>query len=106
MVTYTNYTEFQSTLQATIKGPRAPYTFKYRVYDPKNITSVAENMTTFKIEVYEVEASLLGGGIEKVEFWFKDLSVVRDIAGNNFAQGKFSANLKFIEYILPSKTLL
>jgi hypothetical protein len=63
-------------------------------------------MTAFQVEIYDVEASLLGGGIEVAEIWFKNLSVVKDIAGNNFAQGRFKGNLKFTEYISPGKTLL
>jgi hypothetical protein len=105
LVTYTNYSEFQSTLQANIKGPNAPYTFKYAIYDPNNITSQAENFTQFRVQIYEVEASLYGGGLEKVELWFQDLSVVKDIAGNNFSEGKFSGNLKFTEYISTGKTI-
>jgi hypothetical protein len=89
-----------------IKGPSAPYTFKYNVYDPNNITSVAENMTTFQVEIYDVEAHIFGGGIEVAELWFKDLSVVKDIAGNNFAKGRFKGNLEYTEYTSAGKTLL
>jgi hypothetical protein len=63
-------------------------------------------MTSFQVEIYDVEASIFGSGIEVVELWFKNLSVVRDIAGNNFAEGRIKGNLKVTEYIPPGKTLL
>jgi hypothetical protein len=63
-------------------------------------------MTSFQVEIYDVEASIFGSGIEVVELWFKNLSVVRDIAGNNFAEGRINGNLKVTEYIPPGKTLL
>jgi hypothetical protein len=62
-------------------------------------------MTSFQVEIYEVEASIFGSGIEVIELWFKDLSVVRDIAGNNFAEGRFKGNLKVTEYIAPGNIL-
>ena len=103
MVIIDNFTLFEESLKSNIRGPSAPYTFKFEVYDPENITRTSQNLTNMQINVHDVEAPLLGGGIEVAEFWVSDLSVITDIVGNNFTEGKFSGNLNMQEYISDSK---
>ena len=96
---------FEESLKSNIVGPRAPYAFKFEVYDPENVTKTSQNLTVMEIRVYDVEAPLLGDGNEVAEFWLKDRSVLKDTVGNDFAEGKFSGNLNMIEYISDSKPI-
>ena len=99
-----NFTLFEESLKCNIRGPSAPYTFKFEMYDPENITRTSQNLTNMQISVHDVEAPLLGDGTEVAEFWVNDLSVITDIVGNNFTEGKFSGNLNMQEYISDSKS--
>ena len=98
-----NFTTFEQSLKAVIYGPKFPYKFKYRIYDPADLTKTAENLNKIQIQIYDILAPIKGDGSEKVEFWFEDSSVIKDLSDNIFAKGKFNGKLRFQEYVTESK---
>jgi len=52
-----------------------------------------------QVSIFNIKASLRGGGIEKVELWLEDLTSVTDIVGNKMSEGKISGNLNYYDYI-------
>jgi hypothetical protein len=100
-------------IKGYIKGPSSPYKFELEIYDPDNLlatavknetrmlqaTSNTTGITALQVRVFDVQAPLYGGGIEKLEVWFEDNSIIQDLAGNNLTVGKTSGNLKYTEYI-------
>ena len=56
------------------------------------------------VSISNIKATINGGGIETVDFWFEDLSVITDIVGNHISEGKISGNLNYFEYISEGKS--
>ena len=56
-----------------------------------------------QVFVFNIKSSITGGGIELIECWFDDLTVITDIIGNNMSEGKISGNLNPFEYITSGK---
>ena len=102
-VIVTDYEEFKTSLQAKITGPRGEYKFQYEVYNPSDELKNSGNFTSFTVRIYDILAPIKGVGREKVEFWFSDLDIVKDLANNSLSEGQFSGNLHYHEYITSSK---
>ena len=106
--------DLSTNLKGYIKGPSSPYDFSMEIYDPDNLlpSAVINNtrrdlnssgITEIQVRIFDVKAPLYGGGIEKMEIWFEDNSVIQDLAGNNLTEGKTSGNLRYTEYISDGK---
>ena len=88
-----------NAMETNIDGPKSPYTFKYNLNNERLTANYT--FTEIEIEVYDVEATLLGYGSEKFEVEFKDLSVIQDEANNTLSEGSIVGYLSPYEYIPP-----
>jgi hypothetical protein len=90
-------------LRVSINGPSSPYTFQYELYDPRSYLQAGVEITQFDVMVYGIKAPIYGNGVEKIEFWLEDNSLIQDLAGNHLSEGKINGNLNKYEYISNSK---
>jgi len=97
-VKFSNYSSMKENLKWSIKGPNSPYKFEFSIVDPKTLEN-SDNFTTMYVSISNIKTTINGGGIETAEFWFEDLSVITDIAGNHMSEGRISGNLNYFEYI-------
>ena len=102
-VKFQNFSLMSVNLMANINGPRYPYTFDYKIVNFNDELKVNKSFTQMKVQISNIQATILGSGIEKVEFWFNDTSVVKDLANNSMSLGKIVGNLNYFEYIPPCK---
>jgi len=94
---------FNESLKAYIKGPETPYSFNYSLYDPNGLTKDSRLFTSFKIKITNVKTSFAGGGIEKIDLWLTNSSLIKDQYENELSDGKYSANLNYYEYVSNGK---
>ncbi|CAI2376366.1 unnamed protein product [Moneuplotes crassus] len=97
-VKFSDFYAFNNSLKAYIKGPKSPYTFSYSIADSETLKR-AKNFTSIQVNVHDILARIEGGGIEKIEFWFQNLTALTDITGNIMTEGRISGNLNFYDYI-------
>ena len=102
-VVFINLTLVQKSIKVYINGPSSPYKFESEIYDPKNYLATTNQITQLDVRIYDVQAALYGLGVEKGEIWFTDLTVLKDLANNNFSDGKMVGNMRTYEYISTSK---
>ena len=100
-VVFTNYTLFQSNIKTNINGPSSPYTYDVSIYDPRSLLHENKEFKQFQIQISNILASIYGSGVEKIEFWFADTSVLQDLNKNYFSNSKIVGNLRPYEYIPP-----
>jgi hypothetical protein len=103
VVKITDFEGLKTDLQANIIGPSSPYTFEYAIYDTSNNLKTGVEITQFNVRIFNIKAPIYGDGIEKIEFWLSDPTLIKDLAGNALADGKMTGNLKKFEYISESK---
>ncbi|CAI2385481.1 unnamed protein product [Moneuplotes crassus] len=101
-VKFSSYDHFETNLKAKIEGAESEYEFEYKIKDADTLKT-ASNFTSFQVEVYDIKARIQGRGTEIIQFWFEDLSAVKDIADNNLAEGKIIGNLNPVDYIPKSE---
>ncbi|CAI2381883.1 unnamed protein product [Moneuplotes crassus] len=97
-VKFSDFGDFNKSLKAYIRGPKSPYTFKYSIDEPEALKQ-ATNFTSIQVKVHQISSRIEGGGIEKIEFWFQNLTAVTDVVGNSMTGGKISGNLNYYDYI-------
>ena len=90
-------------LKAHIKGPSAPYIFEYEIHDPNNLLIEGQEITSFSVNIFSIEAYVFGDGNELIELWFEDRSVIKDLANNSLAEGRITGSLNEFEYISEGK---
>ena len=90
-------------MKVYINGPSSPYKFSYNIYDPRSYLEVTNEITQLDVRIYDIQAPIYGGGVEKVEIWFYDPTVLKDLANNNINDRKIIGNLKMYEYISEGK---
>ena len=95
---FSSYDDFSSNLKASIHGTESEYNFKYKITNSESLKNV-DNFISFQVSVYDIQARIAGNGVETIQFWFKDLSVVTDMSGNNLAKGNIVGNLNSVNYI-------
>ena len=90
---------FKQSMKTNIDGPESPYKYSTRITN----TGFVENVTftELHIQVYDIEASIIGSNKEKFEVQFYNLSVIQDQANNLLSKGKIIGYLKTFEYIPP-----
>ena len=90
---------FKQNMNTNIDGPESPYKYSIRITN----TGFVENatFTSIHIQVYDIQASIIGLNKEKFEVWFDDLSVIQDQANNSLSEGKIIGYLKTFEYVPP-----
>lgn len=98
-VIVTDYERFEKSIHAEIIGPKSVYNFKYEIYKPSVELQGSLTIKNFKIRIFDVLSPLKGFGNEQVQFWFEDLSLIKDLADNNFAEGRLKGNLRYHEYV-------
>lgn len=88
-----------TNFKTKITGPSVPYKYSttFTQIPPANTA-----FTTLNVQVYDVQATIEGGGREKFMFWLDDVSVLKDLANNSFSEGEVSGYLNFFEYISPT----
>ena len=99
LVKFSSYSEMKDNLRWNIKGPDSPYEFEFEIHDPDQTLRNSIAFNTMQVSIFNIKASLRGGGIEKVELWLEDLTSVTDIVGNKMSEGKISGNLNYYDYI-------
>jgi len=90
-------------LKAHIKGPSAPYVFEYEIHDPNSLLIEGQEITSFNVKIFNIEAYVFGDGNELIELWFEDRSVIKDLANNSLAEGRITGSLNEFEYISEGK---
>ena len=86
-------------MNTNIDGPESPYKYLTRI---TNIGFVENaTFTSIHIQVYDIQASIIGLNKEKFEVWFDDLSVIQDQANNSLSEGKIMGYLNTFEYVPP-----
>ena len=98
-VVFEDYSKFKQSLKANIVGPAAPYEFSYEIVTPSSSLPHGTKFTSMTVNIFDVKAPIYGRGSEKVELWFEDLTVIKDLVNNTLAEGKITGNLKKYEYI-------
>lgn len=116
----------QDSMQISIVGPNINYDFQYKILEmisSSNATSSKRNLSSTSgvptpvpvtptsvqsirailVQVYDIKVTLKGGGFEKANIWFKDNSVIKDLAGNSLAEGRVVAALRSYEYVPEGK---
>lgn len=112
----------------SIVGPSINYEFQFRILEmisASNAASSKRNLSTtagvptpipviptsvqsikaILVQVYDIKATLKGGGFEKANIWFKDNSVIKDLAGNSLAEGRVIGALRSYEYVPEGKSI-
>ena len=102
-VKFKNYTLMSQNLKANINGPSSPYIFDYAIENSNGALQANKSFTQMIVQISNIQVSIFGGGIEKIELWFEDRSVVQDLANNSMSPGKIVGNLNYFEYIAPGK---
>lgn len=90
-----------SNLKANINGPISSYTFTYSVDNSNEALKPNISFTQMKVQISNIQNTIFGSGIERIEFWFLDTSVIKDLANNSMSNGKIIGNLNHFEYIAP-----
>ena len=103
VVVFKNITEVIHSMKVNINGPSSPYKFIYDIYDPRSYLETTNEITQLGVRIHNIQAPIYGGGIETAEIWFYDSTVLKDLAGNNFSEGKIIGNLNIYEYISEGK---
>ena len=102
-VVFQNYSQMSASLKANINGPNSPYLFNYTIENTNNILVANKTFTQMKVQIFNIQSSIFGSGIEKIELWFNDTSILSDVIGNKISEGKIVGNLNYFEYIPPGK---
>jgi len=103
LVKFENFTAVKENLKWNIRGPSSPYDFEFEIFDPDQTLQNADNFTTMYVSIFNIKATINGGGAEKALFWFEDPTVISDIVGNNLTEGRISGNLNYFEFVSESK---
>lgn len=101
-VVFKDYAAFSGNLSSNINGPSSPYTFTTTIIDPTNLLQENTSFTNMYVSISNVQATLNGGGSEKIELWWEDLSVITDLSNNTLSEGKIVGYLSQYEYIPPA----
>ena len=96
---FKNYTAFTENMNTFIDGPESPYKYSTKITNTNFVENVT--FTALYIQVYDIQASIIGSNKEKFEVWFDDLSVIQDQANNSLSEGKIIGYLNTFEYISP-----
>ena len=102
-VVFQNFSQMSASLKANINGPNSPYLFNYTIENTNNILVANKTFTQMKVQIFNIQSSIFGSGIEKIELWFNDTSILSDVIGNKISEGKIVGNLNYFEYIPPGK---
>ena len=70
---------------------------------PASVPTAIQTIKSILVQIYDVKATLKGGGFEKANIWFRDNSVIKDLAGNPLAEGKVVGSLRSYEYVPEGK---
>ena len=95
-----------SNLKAKINGPSSPYVFTFAVDNSNGALQANKSFTQMKVQISNIQSTIFGSGIERIELWLNDTSVIKDLANNSMSNGKIVGNLNHFEYIAPGKIML
>ena len=90
---------FTQNMNTNIDGPESPYKYSTRITNKRFVENAT--FTELYIQVYEIQAPIVGLNKEKFEVWFDNLSVIQDQAKNSLSEGKIIGHLNTFEYISP-----
>ena len=93
----------KTELRASIKGPASPYTFEYEIYDPENSLATGQQITSLKVNIFNIESYIYGQGDELIELWFNNRNMIQDVSNNTLAEGRIIGSLNEFEYISEGK---
>ena len=88
-------------MKTNINGPLSPYQYSYKIIDEQGLLTDNQTFTQMLISIFDIQASIIGEGIEKIEIWWDDLSVIQDQSNNTLNEGKIIGQLSFYEYVPP-----
>ena len=102
-VTFTSFSDLESNLRTRINGPQINYQYSSGFTDAMQSLQPGVPFKFLKVKIYDVKATLKGGGFEKVKIWFDDNSVIKDLAENDLTNVFAYENLNFFEYVPQGK---
>ena len=105
-VLFNDYLLMTSNLKANINGPSSPYVFTFAVDNSSGALQANKSFTQMKVQISNIQNTIFGSGIERIELWLNDTSVIKDLANNSMSNGKIVGNLNHFEYIAPGKNIL
>lgn len=79
--------------------------FEHAIDNSRGLLVENEPFTKMEVQISNIQANIFGSGVEKIDMWFKDTSVITDLANNTFAPEKIRGNLKHHEYIPSGETI-
>ena len=88
-------------MRTNINGPFSPYKYSYKIIDEQRLLLENQTFTKMHISIYDIQASIIGNGREKIEIWWDDLSIIQDPSNNTLSEGKIIGHLSFFEYLSP-----
>ena len=88
-------------MRTNINGPSSPYKYSYKIIDDEGLLVENETFTEMQISIFDIQASIIGDGREKIEIWWDDLSIIQDPSNNTLSEGKMIGQLSYYEYVPP-----
>ena len=88
-------------MKTNIDGPSSPYQYSFKIIDEQGLLVENQTFTEMQISIYDIQASILGAGKEKIEIWWDDLSIIQDPSNNTLSEGKIIGQLSYYEYVSP-----
>ena len=100
-VLFRSYDNFVTNMKTNINGPSSPYTYSFTIIDEQGLLVENQTFTEIQVSVHDIQASIQGGGKERIEIWWDDLSVIQDPSNNTLSEGKMIGFLNYYEYVPP-----
>ena len=88
-------------MKTNINGPSSPYKYSYKIIDEQRLLVENQTFTEMQISIFDIQASIVGDGREKIEIWWDDLSIIQDTSNNTLSEGKMIGQLSYYEYVSP-----
>ena len=88
-------------MKTNINGPSSPYQYSHKIIDEQGLLVENETFTEMQISIFDIQASIIGDGREKIEIWWDDLSIIQDPSNNTLSEGKIIGQLSYYEYVSP-----
>ena len=88
-------------MRTNINGPSSPYKYSYKIIDEQRLLVENQTFTEMQISIFDIQASIIGDGREKIEIWWDDLSIIQDPSNNTLSEGKMIGQLSYYEYVPP-----
>ena len=88
-------------MKTNINGPSSPYQYSYTIVDEQELLVENQTFTEMQISIFNIQASIIGDGREKIEIWWDDLSIIQDSSNNTLSDGKIIGQLSYFEYVSP-----